>query len=269
MKQKFIAENDSKRSEFLYSFLNNKKYNNFDIGRSTIPKTIILYWHNLNELPFDVLECIESWKILEKQGFEFKLFDNDSAKIFIRENLDSECLKAYLNCHHPAMRCDYFRLCYLYICGGFYVDCDEYLLTSDLNNLFDNDYIKLQPLCYSVEQNSMVENESYITDPYDPSRTYYFNNNPIISPPRHDLILIALKRSTKKLLYDKDLSDIQSITGPGNISAALTYYLLKGHVEIDIIKQWNLISETRWPLSYRNDDRNWRIYNPSQKKWFE
>lgn len=269
MKVELIAENDLRRSDFIYSFLNDKKISSVVIELPSLPKTIVRYWHNLKDIPNDVVECMDSWEPLQDQGFQFKLFDDNSAQLFILEHLDKDHLKAYLNCHHPAMRCDYFRLCYLYIFGGFYVDCDEYLLDENMNILFSNNDLKLQPLCYSIKLNKMVEIESHIKEPYDASKIYYFNNNPIISPPKHILINIALKRATEKLLTEVDLSDIQSITGPGNLSASLVYYLMNGNNEIDVIQNWNSISETRWPLSYRSDDRNWRIYDSVLKKWFE
>ena len=166
------------------------------------------------------------------------------------------------------MRCDYFRLCYLYIFGGFYIDSDELYLNEEIDFLFKNNNIKIQPLCYSLEQEKMIKIENYLHKPYDVTNIYYFNNNPIIAPPFHKLIAIALERATDKLLKEENIFDIQSTTGPGNLSASIAYYLLNGKNNIELIKNWNLISNSPWPLSYRNDDRNWRLYNGSNKKWF-
>ncbi len=265
--KEIIPEDDNKRSKFIYDFLQKQKhtYSNEDL---VIPKVIVQYWHSLDELPNDVFKCIESWKTLKNKGFEFKFFDDDSAKKFINKHLSEEHLRSYLNCHHPAMRCDYFRLCYLYICGGFYVDSDELYLNEEIDFLFKNNNIKIQPFCYSIEQEKMIEIEDYLNKPYDATKIYYFNNNPIIAPPFHELISIALKGATDKLLREENIFDIQSTTGPGNLSASIVYYLLSGKNKIDIIDNWNSISESPWPLSYRNDDRNWRLYN-GNKKWFK
>ena len=227
------------------------------------------YWHSLKEVPKDVLVCIDSWKTLKKKGFKFDFFDDESAKIFIKKHLDKEHLDSYLKCHHPAMRCDYFRLCYLYINGGFYVDSDELYLNNEIDFLFKNNNIKIQPLCYSIKQEKMVENKDFLHSPYDETNIYYFNNNPIISPPHHPLIYFALNRATDKLINEENIFDIQATTGPGNLSASLVNYLLDGKNEIEYINDWNPISKSLWSLSYRNDDRNWRLYNGNEKKWFE
>jgi len=268
IENKLIAEDDNKRSKFIYDFLQKQKcdYSNESV---VIPKTIVQYWHSFEELPNDVSKCIESWKPLEKKGFEFEFFDDDSAKTFIYKHLGEKYLISYLKCHHPAMRSDYFRLCYLYIKGGFYVDSDEIYLNEEIYYLFKNNNIKVQPFCYNIEQEKMVEIKDFLHKPYNASNIYYFNNNPIITPPFHELILIALKRATDKLLKENNIFDIQSTTGPGNLSAAVVYYLLNGKNKIDIIDKWNSISKTLWPLSYRNDDRNWRLYDGNKKKWFK
>ena len=265
--KELIAEDDNNRSRFIYDFLQKEKHNKtIDVA---IPKVIMQYWHSFEEMPKDVLKCIESWKTLKNKGFRFELFDDESAKSFISKHLDEEHLNSYLKCHHPAMRCDYFRLCYLYICGGFYVDSDELFLNKEIDFLFKNNNIKIQPLCYSIKQEKMVKNEDFLHEPYDETNIYYFNNNPIISPPQHHLISIALKRATDKLVKEENIFDIQLTTGPGNLSASIVYYLLNGKNEIEFIDDWNPISKSLWSLSYRNDDRNWRLYNGNEKKWFE
>lgn len=264
--KKLISEDDDKRSKFIHDFL--QKQRKTGAGDVKIPKVIVQYWHSQNEIPLDVLKCIESWKPLEKKGFQFKLFDDELAKKFIVENLEEKHLTSYLKCHHPAMRCDYFRLCYLYKCGGFYVDADELLLNTDVELVYKDNNIKVQPLCYSIEQGKMVEVEYFLNEPYDVTRIYYFNNNPIIAPPYHHLISIALNRATNKIMSGENIFDIQSTTGPGNLSASIVHYLLSGMDEIEVIEDWNLYSESPWPLSYRSDDRNWRLYDGKIKKWF-
>ncbi len=264
---KLIAENDLKRSEFLYNFFIEKNIINTAV-KNNIPKVIVQYWHDLEQIPADVFNCIQSWRVLKDEGFEFKLYDDSSAKIFISENFEEECLNAYLKCHHPAMRCDYFRLCYLFIFGGFYLDCDELYSNQEIDSLYLDNNLKIQPLCFGLEKAQMVEIDDWLTIPYDLKNIYYINNNPIICPPHHHLISIALKRSTDKLNNDENIFDIQCTTGPGNLSESMVYYLLKNKTEISVIKDWKQISCTPWPLSYRNDDRNWRLYNAKSKKWF-
>lgn len=266
-KKELIAEDDTCRSMYIYNFLQKDKHiNTSDV---TIPKVIIQFWHSLNEIPNDVLECIESWKPLKDRGFKFELFDDKSAQIFINTYLQKEHLISYLKCHHPAMRSDYFRLCYLYVFGGFYVDADELFYNKKVESFFLNNNIKVQPFCYSIKEEMMIGIDDFLHQPYDKTNIYYFNNNPIIAPPQHDLISIALERATDKLIRDENIFDIQSITGPGNLSASLIYYLLNGKSEVEFIDNWTYISKSVWTLDYRKDDRNWRLYNGNKEKWFK
>jgi len=266
---RLLAEDDIKRSQFIYEFLTNPKNNNPE-GESTIPKVIVQYWHSLVDLPKDVHDCIESWKLLKEKGFSFLLFDDLQAKNFIENNFERKYLDAYLKCHHPAMRCDYFRLCYLYIKGGLYIDCDEFYLNSSIELLLKDNDLKLQPLCYSLSSNSMVEKGDFLNREYQSDYIYYFNNNPIASPPKHKLIQLSLERATMQLLTGININDIQSTTGPGNISASLVYYTLENQysdnqIAVKAIANWEEISLSPWPLSYRNDHRNWRLHNTNDK----
>src|SRR5258708_36397746 len=51
---------------------------------ATPPKRIVQFWDSLRRLPRDVRECMESWKKLERFGFELQDFDENSATTFIR-----------------------------------------------------------------------------------------------------------------------------------------------------------------------------------------
>jgi hypothetical protein len=94
---------------------------------------------------------------------------------------------------------------------------------------------------------------------------FYVNNNPLIAPPKHPLIELALKRATDLLLNNSySILDIQSTTGPGNLSASLVKHAMQldeMNMDFDFIRDWDTISESKWPLSYRNDNRNWRLWN--------
>src|SRR5581483_3485586 len=100
------------------------------------PRTIVQFWHDLREVPSDVEECIESWARWTSSGFEHRLFDERSARAFIGGSLDARHENAFERCYHPAMQADYFRLCYLFVEGGFYVDADDVCVSTRINWLF-------------------------------------------------------------------------------------------------------------------------------------
>lgn len=233
--------------------------------QNEIPRVVVQYWHDLEQLPRDVEDCLDSWRQLACDGFERELFDDRRARRFIAENYDPDHVLAFDRCYHPAMRCDYFRLCYILKRGGFYVDADEVYRGGGCDGLFQDANIKLQPLCYDTSNNSMVAPEDFLHDTNCPSsRIFYVNNNPLIAPPDHSLVRLALSRSTRLLLQSSQRLEIQSTTGPGNLSASLVRYVVQLHRtrsewDFTVLRNWDAISLCRWFLSYRYDERNWRL----------
>lgn len=272
MKSKYdpllIAEEDDLRSACIHKLVQKSVSFNKRTSAAAIPKVIIQFWHDLDDIPMDVLECLDSWKSLAPQGFKRVLFDDRTARKFIKERFDPKYVTAFDLCHHPAMRCDYFRLCYMLDSGGFYVDADELYQGSDCQSLFSDTRLKLQPLCYDKLSESMVQTCVFLKHgAYSPHWIFYVNNNPIISPPDHRVIQLALERATWILLSRiEELPDIQSTTGPGNLSANLVRHWVclereEKDQDFEFIHNWDSHSISKWPLSYRNDKRNWRIWN--------
>ena len=233
--------------------------------KTAIPKLIIQYWHDPKDLPADVANCLESWSQLKSAGFNRLLFDDESASTFISTHFGDRHLKAFNRCYHPAMRCDYFRLCYILLNGGFYVDADEAYSGRHLGDYFCDAKLKLQPLCYDTTAHTMVAPQLYLGErKSSASWIFYINNNPLISPPNHPVIHIALNRASDLLHANSGKADIQSTTGPGNMTASLVEHALtceraNESRDFRILSDWEEISTSVWPLSYRSDERNWRL----------
>jgi mannosyltransferase OCH1-like enzyme len=229
---------------------------------------IVQFWDDPLRLPSDVRECLDSWEPLVESGFTRVLFDDKSASRFIARVFGPTFVAAFDRCHHPAMRCDYFRLCYLQSYGGFYVDADEFYLGASCDGLFGNNMLKVQPLCYDRATHSMVSSEVLRTRGFSTDCIYYVNNNPLVAPPLHPIIRLALTRATRTLVNGVGYADIQSTTGPGNLTACLVRHSLACEIEgkerdFLLLDDWEAISTSRWPLSYRDDARNWRLWDPS------
>jgi mannosyltransferase OCH1-like enzyme len=262
-------EHHQRRSEFI------RKLVQQSVGRLAInaqylhrtPATIVQFWHDLQELPVDVEECIASWTRWTSRGFRHQLFDEGSAKAFIGGALDARHKSAFERCYHPAMQADYFRLCYLFVQGGFYVDADDVSLGSDVDWLFDDGRLKIQPLCYDVASGTMVAPSVFLrSDAYDANWIFYFNNNPLIASRGHPIIALALQHATDLLALANDdlLPEIQTTTGPGNLSKSIFEFgTTSGDVERDLVvlRDWDSLAVSRWPLSHRADARNWRLSN--------
>lgn len=234
------------------------------IQPACVPRTLIRYWHDPDDVPDDVRACLASWDPLRVAGFEFRTFNDASAATYIAERYGARQLKAFARCRHPAMRSDYLRLCFMLAEGGFYVDADDVLLGDGWKTIFLDGALKLQPLCYDIFSGGMVPTvEIWRSDLRTEGRIFYVNNDPIAAPAGHPVLRRALARATEKLLGDDPRPEIQSTTGPGNLTAALVAHardlvLAGAPLDFELLHDWDAIAETRWDLSYRGDARNWR-----------
>jgi mannosyltransferase OCH1-like enzyme len=261
------AEDHAFRSTTIHWIVQREPLASSAIPSTAIPKVIIRFWHDAADLPADVEECLRSWDQLSDKGFDLRQFDDTSARQFIADSFDDEHVRAFDRCYHPAMRCDYFRLCYILRNGGMYVDADEEYCGAGCELLFQDGRLKLQPLCYDLATERMVPANDFFRDETpSPTRIYYVNNNPIAAPPGHALLDLALGRATSLILGKAEHPEIQSTTGPGNLSASLVRHVKElwmtgADWDFTVLRNWDGISTCRWFLSYRNDARNWRLAN--------
>ncbi|BAE53326.1 hypothetical protein amb4522 [Paramagnetospirillum magneticum AMB-1] len=229
-----------------------------------VPRTLIQYWHDPSDLPDDVRDCLASWDRLVDEGFEVRMFCDESAAAYIAEHYGTRECEAFARCRHPAMRSDYLRMCFVLAEGGLYVDADDMLLGDGWNELFGDGRLKVQPLCYDIPSARMVPAaEIWRPNLRTHGRIFYVNNNPIAAPAGHPVLRVALSRATDRLLGEDQRPEIQTTTGPGNLTAALAAHarnLIAAGTPLDfeLLRDWEAIAETRWHLSYRNDARNWR-----------
>jgi mannosyltransferase OCH1-like enzyme len=262
-------EHHRQRSEFIRGLVQKP------VGKVTVndryklgpPKTIVQYWHDLEELPDDIEACIASWTRWTSSGFTHRLFDEPSAKKFIRGSMGLRHERAFERCYHPAMQADYFRLCYLLVEGGFYVDADDECVGAQISWLFDDGRLKVQPLCYDLASGTMVDAANFLRiGAKEPSWIFYVNNNPLIACKGHPIIDLALQRATEllELAGEEVLPEIQATTGPGNLTKSI-FELGSSSEGMDsdlvVLRDWEAFAVSRWPLSHRTDARNWRFSN--------
>jgi hypothetical protein len=259
-----IAEDDTLRSLFVERLLTNANPCRLAVGSGDIPRTLVQFWDDANAIPQDVQGCLDTWSSVEGKGFERLLYDDSSSEQFIRNNFDARHSHAFTLCHHPAMRADYFRLCFIFAHGGVYVDADDEYQQTLLDGFVGDGSLKLQPLCYDIITDAMADPILLAGTSESKDHIFYVNNNPLIAPPRHPVVANALERSTTTLLSGRcDDRDIQSITGPGNLTASLVAHAIAGkHAgydqDFELIVDWDSVAISKWPLGYRSDHRNWR-----------
>lgn len=225
-----------------------------------IPRTLVHFWHDPCDVPADVRKCLDSWNALRDEGFAVRMFGDSSATAYIAERYGSRELAAFKRCRHPAMRSDYLRMCFVLAEGGLYVDADDVLLGPGWKDVFRNGTLKLQPLCYDVTAGGMVPAPQLRrTDLSTTGRIFYVNNNPIAAPAGHPVLRRALARATGRLLGDEPSPEIQSTTGPGNLTAVLAAHARESQaLDFELLLDWEETVKPRWDLAYRSDARNWR-----------
>ena len=265
-----LKKNERDRSNFVRKLVQSQYNKPTQASTAHIaapPKRIVQFWDDLDRLPQDVKECMESWKMLEHSGFELQIFDEHSAREFINVHLGSRYEVAFDECYHPSMKSDYFRYSYIYVMGGFYIDADDVFHGDKIDDFFIDGRLKLQPFCYDIETAQMVPPSVFINaGTVNLNWIYYFNTTPMIAGPGHPIIERALLNATESLeqKFNGELPEVQATTGPGNLTRSVFEVIGEGSCPdetIVVAHDWEKISTSKWPLSYRNDNRNWRLSN--------
>ncbi|WP_114941812.1 glycosyltransferase [Mucilaginibacter endophyticus] len=265
-----IEKDDYKtRSNFIREFIQRSNLQSYQPPSSSneIPKMIIQFWDNFDNLPDDVGACIETWKTTRESGFNHQVFDKQKAGDYILKKLDVRHKLAFDKCYHPAMQSDFFRLCYIFIDGGCYIDVDDKYTGVPINKYFDDCRLKIQPLCYDIATNTMVSPSIFTKQGANNDHwIFYFNNNPLIAKKGNIIVASALKRALLALENNtaNELPEIQSTTGPGNLTKTIFDNMLADKTIEDtmfIFHDWENTAKNEWNLSYRNDARNWRHSN--------
>lgn len=264
-----LEDSHRKRSNFIRKLVQNNSKNLMasPLYTDRPPRRIVRFWDDIARMPIDVKECLESWVKLEERGFELLLFNECQAREFILKRLGTRYERAFDKCYHPAMQSDFFRLCYIFTEGGCYVDSDDVYRGVGLEHLFNDGRLKIQPLCYDISTDEMVPLWVF-TSPGANSLNwiFYFNNNPLVATRSHPVVELALLNATISLerCSSIQLPEIQSTTGPGNLSKSIfDISCVTSDIEkaLFILHDWENIALTKWQLSYRSDERNWRLSN--------
>lgn len=266
-----IVNDHRLRSQYMQRLINAAPTNSPG-GETTLPpKILVQFWDDIDALPSDVQECIDSWSALESAGFKRLLFDDARAEEFIGRHFGERHVHAFQACKHPAMRSDYFRYAFISKIGGFYVDADDVFLGQPIDALFRDGRLKLQPLCYDIAANAMCDAVRRASSSEDAPLIFYSNTTPLIAPPSHPIVLDALAGATVNVLAAAEGNrDVQSLTGPGNLTACIVKHAIQLETtnapkDFELIRGWEAIAISRWPLSYRSDERNWRYWEQGNK----
>jgi mannosyltransferase OCH1-like enzyme len=227
LKIKLYSENNDSQiislgsSEKNYKIMNINckiKLNKIVYNDQDIPKIIIQTTYNRDIGDILHYNSILSYIELNPE-YEYKIFDNNDSRLFIKNNFNEYTLIAYDLIIPGAFKADFFRYCILYITGGCYFDCKS-ILRIPLRNIIEHNDNFL--LCKDVQE------------------AYY--NAVMLSSPKNELLLKTInmcidniynfykKYNLKKNLYDKAYT-MFSFTGP-----ILIYNSVKNNINNNNIK---------------------------------
>lgn len=171
--------------------------------RCKIPKRIIQTYRD-RDLPIKMYEATETFKNLNKD-YKYKFYDNESSRTFIEQNFEPSVLRAYDSLIPGAFKADIFRLCELYINGGFYVDVSMVGLHSfSCFDYIDADLILVKDI---------------------PSNHIY--NAFIGCVPKHPIVKYLLDEVVKNVLYRNMGVSALDVTGPMVLGRKFKEYVLQ------------------------------------------
>jgi len=101
---------------------------------SRIPNNIILIWIGNNNIPDYVFENIK--KLNPEKNIFF--FTDDTIKLFLLKFYDQKHLDFFNDLKLKKFKADFFRYCYLYKMGGYYMDIDTKNI-SPISDIVEND----------------------------------------------------------------------------------------------------------------------------------
>lgn len=225
-----------------------------------IPRRVVQFWDDA-DMPRDLVQTTHAWRALVRSK-RYRLFNDRSAEIFLRQWHSPEVLQAFRAANHPAMRSDLFRLAFLARFGGLYADCDD-LPIGDCSMLFEAGFglILVQEVFGSI------------------------GNNIIASVPEHPFIIESLRVVVNQIL-ERQGESLWFLSGPGVLTKVFCWMYRdqlqdqrwpKG-VKLLAPHQLSHVVATHLPRSYKSDERHWlrnlstqrlamfRGYDPSADK---
>ncbi len=186
----------------------------------TIPRHIVQFWDSPVP-PGDVRTAMESIR-RDNPGFTYYLECDETARAFIHAHYGAEITALYDVCPHPAMRSDFWRLCYLHVKGGVYIDADV-ISRAPLTDITIGASFKTL-LSYSIGQPWCLDNDVLICEA----------GNPLM---QH--IMETMFQRVRHILETGYFENIWVSTGPGAMVVGtmswIARMLKEQHIPFDMI----------------------------------
>lgn len=219
-----------------------------------IPRVVFQYWDQ--KPPNEIITLIDRNRFLcATNNIEHRLFDDTSARNLIKSYFSDDVYRAYDLSPHPAMKCDLFRLCYLYQYGGFYLDADM-VFTENMTQLFALD-------------------TGLVVFKWDTKNKITILNGVIGSEPGSEIIRFIIQSATISMLNaykqnpHKAVKNTLGICGPVLFTRAIGTFIAQNENQAELFitvervqnmfKHWvnNGPAFLKKPLEYKNTELHW------------
>ncbi len=206
----------------------------------SIPRVIVQAWFG-GPMPGDVVHVSQRWKEAHPD-WDHIVFDDESGADFLAEHHGVDAVRAIRSARHPAAKADLFRLAYLSVEGGVWVDADDGPVTP-LDELVTGRRLVL----WQEDRGSL-------------------GNNLLGSCPGHPAITLAW-RDALQSIRDSYTESTWLATGPGLITRAIALWIAvsgrQQHIGADTLvldpaSTRRYLKQTR-PLSYKGTLRSWQV----------
>jgi mannosyltransferase OCH1-like enzyme len=171
---------------------------------TAIPRRIAQFWDS-TEPPAEITELTGLWRN-SHPNFEYQLFNDSSARQFLARHYPPAVVNAFQRAREPAQKADLFRLAYLGVNGGFYIDVDDRCLGK-----IDDHVAARATLCLYQEDYGTIGNDF------------------MGAVPQHPVIRRALDQAIAAIgRGDEDMPWL--CTGPGLITRAFAQAMARGEL---------------------------------------
>lgn len=202
-----------------------------------------------NHIPLDIYMCKTKSRLIQQKiydlqinnpAFKFHFYDDNDAKEFIKLNFNEQTMDAFESLI-PAYKSDLWRLCILYIKGGFYLD------------------IKLQVLNFKLIQ--LSESEHFVLD--RPRHSLHICNDFIVCKAKNPFLLKCIEKIVQNVETRYYGISHLSPTGSELLGSVATTYKFTLPIHLFYIKN-HIIYNKRWIIKHEGETHKQKLWNNKQ-----
>ena len=132
------------------------------INADYIPKTVYIYYHNLDQIPPYIKDNIDKYC----SGYDIKFYDNNMCLDFLNKYYGKDAVDLFNSLKNESHKIDFWKYCILFVFGGYYFDIKTNFQIH-INKLFDSKLYKTWYLVLSSNKSS-IYNGIIVTSPKNP-----------------------------------------------------------------------------------------------------